>query len=654
MTFRYLPVLIFLCAALPFASSGQTNEDQCKQVNDIARMEMRRQQAKQMNAFYKKTGSENIDVVYHRCEWTIDPDIRAISGTVTTYFLPKTASATIVFDLDSIMVVDKVSRNGVLLGFTRKNHTVEINPGVALAAGSIDSVQIQYHGIPPNTGFGSFTASYHAGVPVLWTLSEPYGARDWWPCKNTLDDKIDSIDIIITCPKAYKGISNGLRQSEILSTDGNQVTTHWRHRYPIVSYLVCLAVTNYEEFNDSVSLGGTTLPMQTFSYPESATAFQAGSKHTLDAMRLFHHTFGDYPFIKEKYGHTQFSWGGGEEHQTNSFMANVGESLCAHELAHQWFGDKITCGSWEDIWLNEGFATHLASIYMENKYPENIYSTRKSEIDNITSDKSGSVKVSDTNDVGRIFNNRLSYFKGSHLLYMLRLKLGDDVFLKGVRNYINDTTLVYRFAKTNDLKKHLEAAGNVPLDSFFRQWFEGQGYPGYQVEWSQAGARTVKIRVSQSTSHPSVDFFELPVPLRLKNATKDTILVLDNRYNGEVFIRNIGFEPDSVFVDPEYWLISRGNSVAKVNDVEPGQLNLMVYPNPVNDQFTVQLKNFKGGFVRLQLFDMSGKNVYSLQQPLYNGREFLTIPAASLATGKYLLKVADDQGASGVIGLMKK
>ena len=116
----------------------------------------------------------------------------------------------------------------------------------------MDSVSIYYQGIPPDTGFGSFVTSAHAGTPVLWTLSEPYGSRDWWPCRNGLDDKADSIDVIITNPSQYTAASNGLRQSEIIN--GLNKITHWKHRYPIATYLVCMAVTNYAEFNDSVQI----------------------------------------------------------------------------------------------------------------------------------------------------------------------------------------------------------------------------------------------------------------------------------------------------------------------------------------------------------------------------------------------------------------
>lgn len=653
MLFRFLIILsIFFISFTP--AFAQLSNIECKQVDDIARIEMRSAQKKQMEQYYKKTASELIDVNYHRCEWKIDPNVQAISGTVTTYFTAKTNATQVVFDLMNNMVVDTIKRNGLTLSFQQKDNTVIIDLGFLLPENSFDSVSIQYHGNPITTGFGSFIRSSHAGVPVLWTLSEPYGARDWWPCKNTLDDKIDSIDIFITCPKDYKGISNGLRQSEQLSADGLSITTHWKHRYPMVGYLVCLAVTNYAEFSNEIQLGNVTLPMQTFCYPESLEAFKNGTYAAVDAMVLFHKTFGDYPFIKEKYGHTQFSWGGGEEHQTNSFMANVGESLSAHELAHQWFGNKITCGSWQDIWLNEGFATHLASMFMEAKYPDSVIVWRKREITQITNDNGGSVKVDDTLNVGRIFSSRLSYVKGSHLLYMLRFKLGDEAFFKAIKAYQNDPKLVHNFAKTADLKRNLEQSSCVQLDSFFRQWYEGQGHPSYNVQWAQIGNGTVKIKLNQSSSHPSVGFFEMPLALKFKNVSKQKTVVVDNKFNGEIFVKDIGFIADSVLIDPDAWLISRNNSSEKLEDIEPSKNNIVVFPNPFQDQFSILINNFKTAQITLTIYDAAGKKVFENAYNLFRGKEFINIPTQQLATGRYTLKVSDGSDEPSTISLLKK
>lgn len=633
---------------------AQSPQILCKQVDDIARIEMRQAQAKQNKARFKKTASSFMDIKYSRCAWQVDPAVRAIAGTVTSYFTLSQAASTLVFDLTDNMLVDQVLYHGVALTYSRPmNNTVQINLVKTILQHELDSISITYHGVPSSSGFGSFIQTTHSGAPIIWTLSEPYGARDWWPCNNALEDKIDSLDVYITAPKAYKAISNGLRQSEILSADTMSLTTHWKHRYPIVSYLVCLAVSNYTEFNKSVQLGQRTLPMQTFCYPESYADFYANTQSTLDAIAFYHFTFGDYPFINEKYGHTQFSWGGGEEHQTNSFVINPGESLCAHELAHQWFGDKITCASWEDIWLNEGFATHLASMFMESRHPESIYANRKSEIDNITSSNTGSVKVDDTTDVGRIFNSRLTYIKGSHLLYMLRLKLGTVPFLNAIRAYQQDAACAYGFARTTDLKKHLEAASGIALDSFFRQWFEGQGYPSYQVAWAQIGPDVVKIQLNQTTSHPSVAFFALPVPLKFKNSVRDTTIVLDHQSNAAYFVRNIGFVADSVFVDPEYWLISKNNTVTKVAELDPLPGAINVYPSPCTNELNVQLQNFGGDNLSLSLHNMLGQKLLQTKLPLYQGKAFLTIPMTQYSSGHYLLSILAEDGTKKTQKLVK-
>lgn len=634
--------LLLCCLILPLQILAQSSDVICKQIEDIAMMEQCAQESRLMQRYMKTTASDNMHVNYYRCEWTVNPAVRYITGKVTACYTFSSPANTVVFDLSDSLVVDTILHAGNLLSFTRGNNTLSINLGAILNTAQMDSLTIQYHGVPPNTGLGSFTQSKHSGTYVVYTLSEPYGARDWWPCKNGVDDKADSIDVFITNPVGNKGVSNGVRQSEIVSANGLFVTTHWKHHYPIATYLVCLAVTNYTEFNDSVQLGTVNLPMQIFCYPESLADFQGNNtQYTLDALQLYHQTFGDYPFIKEKYGHTQFGFNGGEEHQTNSFVYNAGEPITSHELAHQWFGDKITCASWVDIWLNEGFATFLSSFYMERKYPANVIATRKSEIAKITSNAGGSVKVDDTTNVSRIFDNRLTYTKGSHLLYMLRWKMGDDAFFSALRAYQKDTKLAYGFAKTTDLQQHLEAASGQSLEPFFQQWFSGQGYPSYTITWAQFGFTSVKILIDQTTSHPSVSFFDLPLALKFKNATQEKTVVLDNKKNHEIFIQDIGFMADSVFIDPDYWLISRNNKSTKVDSIATADERLTVYPNPAKDAFNILINNFTNPNAAIRLYDAVGKLVYSLDRNLYNGNDFISIPAQQFASGQYILQVAD-------------
>lgn len=629
---KILILMIFFCSEV----AAQHIPSTLDKIHAIAFSESR--QYLKLSA--ETSASTNFDVKYYRCEWTTDPAIRFIKGCVTSYFLITSSTNYIIYDLSDSLHVDSVKQRNVFVPFLQNNNSLRINFANSINAGSLDSVTVYYHGVPPNTGFGSFVNSNHNHVPVVWTLSEPYGSRDWWPCKNGLDDKADSIDVYITAPKQYLAASNGLRQSEIIS--GEQKTTHWKHRYPIASYLICMAITNYSEFENHVQIGNTNLLMETFCYPESLSLFQQNTPLVLASLQFFSKIFGLYPFIQEKYGQVQFGWGGGEEHQTSTFIVTPEESLMAHELAHQWFGDKITCGSWENIWLNEGFATHLASMDMENKYPLNVRGTRKNEIENITSIPNGSVFVTDTTSVNRIFDSRLSYIKGSHLLYMLRWILSDSVFFKGMKSYLNDTSIAYGFATTKDFQRNLEKVSGVNLDYFFNDWFYGQGYPSYNVQWSQIDNNFVRIKMNQMTSDGTIKFFALPVALQFENAGQQKTIVVNNKTNGETFIKNIGFIADTVIVDPDYWLITKNNTVEKINDVA-GKNIIQVFPSPFLNSINLYLRNFSDTKAHLKIYDSKGSLMLKRDLEIRNSL-YYSLNTVTFAKGIYFIKVQTDNG----------
>jgi aminopeptidase N len=552
----------------------------------------------------------NYDVKYHRLEVEVDPAVNYIKGKVTTYFSPtEVGFQQLNFDFVNSMTVKSVSYHGATLNYVQNgNDNLQIDFPKIIEKGILDSLVVQYEGIPPTEGFGSFEQNTHNGTPIIWTLSEPYGAKTWWPCKQDLNDKIENIDIVITHPKEYKAASNGMLVSTKI--EGDKMVSFWQHKYPIAAYLVCFAVTNYEVYEIKVPYKQDTTRMINYIYPESLQGATVGLNDNAKHLQFFNEIFGIYPFQNEKYGHAQFGWGGGMEHQTMTFVGSFGFELLAHELAHHWFGDKVTCGSWQDIWLNEGFATYCSGLCYERLLPQYWTQFKQGRINSITSTPDGSVLCTDTTSVGRIFDGRLSYAKGAMVLHMLRWKLGDADFFQGVRNYL--TNRAYNYATTKHLKAELEKQSKTDLTEFFKDWFAGQGFPSYGVNWSPL-SDGIRIQLNQTTSHNSVLFFEMPVPIQVSGEGKDTILRLDHTFSGQVFDIKLPFKVKVVRFDPEFWLISANNTVNQSvsnEEVEAIAQKIAIAPNPIKDVLMIS-STLEQPIQEIKITDAQGKIIYS-------------------------------------------
>ncbi len=587
--------------------------------------------------------TQNYDVTYHELRFTVDPDNTTpyINGIVKTTFTALSDMNVVTFDMATALVVSSVTMNSTNLTFNQSNYELNINLPSTLTTGNSATVTIIYAGSPPQAE-GGFTRSTHSGTPVIYTLSEPFGARDWWPCKQDLTDKIDSFDIYITCPDSYIGVSNGLLQSS--TTSGGNTTRHFKHNYPIPAYLISLNATNYTTYNLQAGLGtieNPFFPIINYLYPEINTAStRTAIDVTAPIMNVFESKFGFYPYRSEQYGHVQFGWGGGMEHTTMSSMNSWGRSLIAHELGHQWFGDKITCGTWKDIWLNEGLTEYTAGIVVEElDGPASFVSWKTGKISSITSQTGGAVYLTDSEalNVGRIFSSRLSYNKGSMVTHMLRWVMGDANFFQALRNYLSDTNLAFGYAVTSDLKGHLEAVHGGSLSEFFNDWIYMQGYPTYTITAQNWGAGQAKITVSQTQSHPSVTFFEMPLEIRLTSSGGvNHDVVVNNTTNNQEFVVPVPFVVAGVTFDPNKHIISKDNVVTLANESFELEQTISVYPNPANDELHIMMPTTT---------QLEKVEIYNALGQLLATHQTADFRIDNLSSGMLVMKITTSEGA---------
>jgi aminopeptidase N len=548
------------------------------------------------------------DVHYYQITLDLNPAVRFIDGNVNVHFIALIPMDSVVLDFGNQLVVDSIvyQQNTYLSANSSGFNTLSFIFPNTISAGTFDSIQVFYRGTPR----GNPRGTPFAQVPVtngnlIWTLSEPYGAKDWWPCKSDLTDKADSVSIDITVPQGNKVASIGLLQG--IDTVGTNLTYRWKTTYPTVAYLVAIGAGKYDFYQDQLYLNGDSILMEHYLL-QNETQSQSISDIE-EFMVFFDSLFGEYPFIKEKYGHASFTFGGGMEHQTMSFMGSYGGELKAHELAHQWFGNKVTCGSWSDLWLNESFATYLTGLTYEFGvvHSRNFWSVWLSQTEGSGfTYPNGSVYRYDTTNVNSLFNNQV-YNKGAITLHTLRWKIGDSAFFSGVRNYITDASLAYGFARTPDLQAHLEASYGQSLSEFFNDWIYGKGYPRISTNWAQNGG-SFNLTVQQTPSDTSVSFFEIPIPYRLQGPNLDTFIIVEPNSSNANFsipisqtITSVTFDPNQQIFAQELFTTSLSNKME--------HCNFTIYPNPTRDFIYIDTDLKLSGVVNI--YAATGKLVYS-------------------------------------------
>lgn len=597
-------------------------------------------------------GDQSIDIKYYKLDLSITYNPNYLSGAVTIVFKPDSSFINeIYFDLQNNLQVDSIYLNGSYYeSFTQSSNKIYLTLDRPYDINEEISTIIFYQGFPGSSGFGSFEFSTHNSGrdPAIWTLSQPYGASDWWPCKDTPADKADSSDVWCTVDSSLKAVSNGIL-TEVISS-GSTKTYKWKNSYPISQYLISLAIANYYEHINYFKHSQTdSMPVIHYIYPEKFnSSLKLQLDNTVNMLAVFSEKYGEYPFIKEKYGHAQFGWGGGMEHQTVSSMGSFGTGIVSHELAHQWFGDMITCADWRNIWLNEGFATFSEGVFIEASQGLPQYRSFINNEMSYAKLAQGSIYVQDISSVSSIFNGNRTYAKGGIVLHMLRGAIGDSAFFSTLKTYADHPAYKYGTVVTEDFQSVAENISGQDLDYFFSQWIYGRNYPKYSVGGSYVKNSETEYNLTvdinqQVNADPA--YFTMPVELNIQTEAGDTLVRVFNNAQQQNFNFLLNSKPVGLQFDPNNWILDDASIVTGIAE----GINLhsyalhQNYPNPFNPSTKINFTVPERTKVSVMIYDVLGNEVSVLVNEVKEAGNYnLDFNSGNLSAGVYIFRMVTD------------
>jgi len=590
----------------------------------------------------KTVNQTQYDVHHYGLDLNLDPNSETLVGTVSvTAEVTGPSLTTMDLNLASDMSVTATTAGGFPVTFSRNGAVLTVNLDRTYTTAETVVVTVSYNGDPQGSSFGW---SSHSGQDMIWTLSEPYGARDWWPCKDLNSDKADSVDIVVTVPDHLVVASNGLQVSDV--DNGATRTVHWKSNYPIVTYLVSLAIHPYTVYSDwyTPQIGGDPMEVQFFIYADHVGVVETNYALTVPMIGVFAQAYGEYPFVEEKYGHAEFTWGGGMEHQTITSMGGWSEDLISHELAHQWWGDMVTCDDFGHIWLNEGFATWSEALWAEHTYGVLTY---RQYMDFAAYYGAGTIFVEDPSDFGSIFNSSLSYNKASWVVHMLRGALGDTDFFNGLALYRANHG--YGSATTEELQAALETVSGRDLTAFFQQWIYGEYFPIYGYSWGAGpGAGEITVMINQEQTNAGM--FTMPIQLRVQTDSGTFDYTVENNQMSQEFVLTVPGTVEEVLLDPDHWILRQVRTQVSNPTFDQGILlvngvDWNTYGSEITDAYDAQAFWGDNPITFWDCFNApSGGYPASLPTPLGHG----TVPASVI--GDYSTVIWVGNGYAGDLG----
>jgi len=589
----------------------------------------------------------NYDVVFYYLDLEANDTSTYLKGfTEMQAVVVSAILSEIVIELSSLLTVDSILVDGTRAdSFSHTSNIIRVNLDGDLANNDLFTSRVYYHGSGGNNSFFTGISSktdFNWDQQVTYTLSEPFNAIDWFACKQVLTDKADSAYVFITTDTSLMAGSNGLLTNVTELPEGKH-RFEWKSNYPIAFYLLSLCVSDYQDYSLYAFPEDEQKKILIQNYIYDVPHFLDDNKEdidmTADMIELFSDLYTMYPFNEEKYGHCYAPMGGGMEHQTMTTLSSFNFGLVAHELGHMWFGDNVTCATWQDIWINEGFASYTEYLALEYLIShESAQDWMVNAHDRARTEPEGSIYIpeEDATEVWRIFSGSLSYKKGAAIIHMLRYELDDDsVFFNVMRNF--QKTYKNSVATGMDFLQVLEETSGTEYDWFFDQWYFGKGFPKFNFTWWQ-NKDSLNISSLQTGSSDDSPFFRTHMDFLVTYIDgTDTIIRLEQTEEEQMFQVSVPNFVSNVIADPENWVLDYSSMIKK--PVEGGTFS--VGPNPFTDEIMIEF-NYANLNRNITISDMTGHVVGQFE----TRNQLVSVPVNNLTRGVYIVTVKEGHDIS--------